>query len=427
MKKRVCFIFISIFLFLSALIFLSKTLVFTFDGNKYFNKRDASFYEKVANLTSEYKIKLILDKDGNSVDVNIKDLGIEVGFLNKEFEDISKIPISFNLNEVLLYKMSDEFTFNQYLKDLNKSLEESKDAYVKKTKKDIVVYDEVYGKQIDIENATKSIDKENVSEIIDVSDYVIQPKVLKSDFSSLERKRDKYKHWGIKYKNGFKLGYSDLFKYLKVKDNSIKFSSEKFKDYLIQELNENLASFNTVGKERTFKTTSGKEIKLSTGTYGDIIDVDAEVEYIMSSLKDFKSEEDRLPCYTLDLPDKIGDTYVEVSIEKQHLWYYIDGKLKMESSVVTGTKGKHDTPRGIYYISEKIPGKYLVGTGYRTWVNRWMRLTNTGIGLHDATWRGNFGGSIYTYSGSHGCINLPSSFAYKLFDAVERKTVVIIY
>lgn len=99
----------------------------------------------------------------------------------------------------------------------------------------------------------------------------------------------------------------------------------------------------------------------------------------------------------------------------------------MDSGVVTGTKGKHDTPKGLYYISECIPGKYLVGDGYKTWVNKWMRLTNQGVGLHDATWRSIFGDSIYTYSGSHGCINLPSSFADKLFKVAYTGMPTIIY
>ena len=50
---------------------------------------------------------------------------------------------------------------------------------------------------------------------------------------------------------------------------------------------------------------------------------------------------------------------------------------------------------------------------------RWMRLTNSGIGLHDATWRGRFGGAIYERDGSHGCINLPKTFAYELYDFVK--------
>ena len=56
-----------------------------------------------------------------------------------------------------------------------------------------------------------------------------------------------------------------------------------------------------------------------------------------------------------------------------------------------------------------------------------MRMTNSGIGLHDADWRSSFGGKIYTYNGSHGCINLPPDFAYELYDRIERKICVIIY
>ena len=56
-----------------------------------------------------------------------------------------------------------------------------------------------------------------------------------------------------------------------------------------------------------------------------------------------------------------------------------------------------------------------------------MRLTNSGVGLHDAYWRKSFGGSIYKTSGSHGCINLPKSFAYKLYDETYVNMPVIIY
>ena len=32
------------------------------------------------------------------------------------------------------------------------------------------------------------------------------------------------------------------------------------------------------------------------------------------------------------------------------------------------------------------------------------------IGIHDASWRDTFGGTIYKTSGSHGCINVPPAF-----------------
>ena len=69
---------------------------------------------------------------------------------------------------------------------------------------------------------------------------------------------------------------------------------------------------------------------------------------------------------------------------------------------------------------------YLVGTGYRSYVNYWMPF-NGGIGLHDATWRSEFGGDIYMYDGSHGCVNLPLANAGVIYNNVSAGTKVIVY
>ena len=95
-------------------------------------------------------------------------------------------------------------------------------------------------------------------------------------------------------------------------------------------------------------------------------------------------------------------------------------------TVDTLYKGKWIVP-GCYYITEMINGKYLTGPGYRTWVNRWMRLTNNGIGLHDANWRSSFGGSIFLKDGSHGCVNMPNEKAAQLFKEAEIGTITVIY
>lgn len=69
----------------------------------------------------------------------------------------------------------------------------------------------------------------------------------------------------------------------------------------------------------------------------------------------------------------------------------------------------------------------LVGEGnsYQSFVNFWMPF-NEGVGLHDASWRGSFGGDIYLYSGSHGCVNLPYSSAASLYEMVEIGTPVLV-
>ena len=52
---------------------------------------------------------------------------------------------------------------------------------------------------------------------------------------------------------------------------------------------------------------------------------------------------------------------------------------------------------------------------------------NGGIGLHDASWRNKFGGEIYVNSGSHGCVNLPTSSAAAIYSHVSSGTPVILY
>ena len=50
-----------------------------------------------------------------------------------------------------------------------------------------------------------------------------------------------------------------------------------------------------------------------------------------------------------------------------------------------------------------------------------------GVGMHDASWRDEFGGDIYQNEGSHGCINLPTDKAEELYGYVEIGTPVVIY
>ena len=52
---------------------------------------------------------------------------------------------------------------------------------------------------------------------------------------------------------------------------------------------------------------------------------------------------------------------------------------------------------------------------------------NNNVGMHDASWRSEFGRNIYKTNGSHGCINLPYSVAEKIYGYVEKNTPVICY
>ncbi len=131
--------------------------------------------------------------------------------------------------------------------------------------------------------------------------------------------------------------------------------------------------------------------------------------------------------YTARYQKKSNKTYVIVSIKNQKLWYYKKGRLILSTNVVTGQKGKHDTPRGTFKIRGKARNVYLIGPDYKSFVNYWMLIdSSTQIGLHDASWRWKFGGSIYKYNGSHGCVNMPYKKARYVYNYVPTGTKVIV-
>ena len=67
-------------------------------------------------------------------------------------------------------------------------------------------------------------------------------------------------------------------------------------------------------------------------------------------------------------------------------------------------------------------GKYE----YESPVSYWMPF-NKGIGLHDASWRSEFGGSIYKTRGSHGCVNTPYSAMKTIYENVKIGYPVVVY
>lgn len=107
----------------------------------------------------------------------------------------------------------------------------------------------------------------------------------------------------------------------------------------------------------------------------------------------------------------------------------------MESDFVSGTYNDKSrrTPSGVYSLAYKQRNQVLRpapnpdGTyDYESPVSYWMPF-NGGIGLHDANWRGRFGGNIYRNSGSHGCINLPVSFAGKFYESIEAGCPIVCF
>ncbi|WP_054740197.1 L,D-transpeptidase family protein [Cellulosilyticum ruminicola] len=189
--------------------------------------------------------------------------------------------------------------------------------------------------------------------------------------------------------------------------------------------------YDTVGGTRHFNTSSGTTVEVSGGDYGWKIDRDKETHELVKALKGFEPVK-RTPICTQQgvaygLANDIGGTYVEINLSSQYLWLYNNGKKVTEGSIVSGTAdGRHNTPPGVYKIDYMERNATLKGPGYVCPVSFWMPF-NEDIGLHDATWRGSFGGTIYKYNGSHGCINCPYGLVETIFNTVSSGTPVVCY
>ena len=192
--------------------------------------------------------------------------------------------------------------------------------------------------------------------------------------------------------------------------------------------------YSTWQTKRNFTTSTGKVVQV--GSDLDIFGYDLAKEMTREEIHDvlLGKEDAKVQAYWDDqgtwsdkTQNDIGETYVEISIADQHLWYYVDGKLSMETDIVTGRKDKTDSPIGVFKIWAKRTKVTLIGDDYQTPVELWLPITWDGVGIHDASWRSTFGGTIYETDGSHGCINTPYDFCQPFFDAVEIGTAVVIY
>ena len=127
----------------------------------------------------------------------------------------------------------------------------------------------------------------------------------------------------------------------------------------------------------------------------------------------------------------VGSKYVEISISEQKVFLFEDGKLVLESDCVTGTKDYTETERGVFQVIYKSAPSVLKDTdkngySYEQPVDFWICF-NGSQGMHDASWRSEFGGSIYETWGSHGCVNLPREAAEKIYQEVYTYYPVVVY
>ncbi len=199
--------------------------------------------------------------------------------------------------------------------------------------------------------------------------------------------------------------------------------------------------YDTAGTARTVTKAAGGQAEI-TGPYGWRIDQAAETAALADMISigspwnEGQAQADREPVYSQKAVSRTGadwgTTYVEVDLGNQHVYMFKEGQIVWDAPCVTGNVSKnYTTPPGIYSLTYKEKDRILRGKKkpdgtyeYESHVDYWMPF-NGGIGLHDASWRSKFGGTLYQTGGSHGCINLPPAKAPALYDLVYKGIPVL--
>ena len=199
--------------------------------------------------------------------------------------------------------------------------------------------------------------------------------------------------------------------------------------------------YNTVGSIRSFKKTGGGTVKLKGGDYGWVMDVETTASEFAIAIQNGEQRSFEV-TYTNSAKSRetndIGNSYVEISIARQTMWCYVDGKLLVTTPVVTGSVANGtETPKGgVWKVKGKrtdytMTGKINPETGkpsYTAHCNYWIPYSeDLTIGLHDLVTRSAYGGEIYLTNGSHGCVNTPLEAVKQIYDVVAYGFPVVVY
>lgn len=318
-----------------------------------------------------------------------------------------------------------------------------------KKKKKFVIVKQVAGTQIDEERLRNYVDKTLEAEFqdklltgevkIDLNQQAYkQPSVkaskeLKKELKSLNGQLKKYRKATITYTFGNTtetLDSKTVNSWISIQGTKIIIDQEQAGTFISQLANK----YNTIYVPRTFHTSMGTDVTVEDNEYGYRIDQSGELSQLLSDLKSGKDVV-REPVYSSkgmqrNGTDDLAGSYIEVSLDAQHLWLYKDGGLVTETDIVSGapTEERH-TYTGAWPIAYKASPFTLTSDayGYDIKVKYWMPFVY-GQGLHDAPWQSAFGGNRYkTGNGSHGCINLPEEEAAIIYENIDGGYPIIIY
>ncbi|MCI5839248.1 MAG: L,D-transpeptidase family protein [Peptoniphilaceae bacterium] len=421
--------------------------------NTYVNDYDQSFKPRSTLLAQEWQDFDIVAKGRNDkmISFNTKDINYEesvsknasldqnpfiwpLAFFNRDDFEID-YKVAYNKE-----KLDNVIESSQLMKDVTDPVDakifmgdEGKYVIKKETEGDKIAKKEL--KKTLIHFLTNHQEKVKLSD----KDYV-HPSVRYNDedLNLAKNKANELASLDIKYALGkyktYELTGTKLMKLFDWNGENFVVNKGKVEDYFTKMADET----DTYGTVRKFNATGIGEIEVNPGLYGWKIDVEQSTDDFDEIVKADKSGTYE-PSYadTALIRDKnnndIGNTYIEVDLSRQYMRYYQDGELLMETYIVSGNTGMGSaTNVGVGKILEKVTNTYLKGENYdgspyKTPVAYWMPIGWDGEGIHDSDWRWSYGGDIYYYDGSHGCINTPPGNVPVIFNNVQIGTPVVVY
>ena len=435
-------------------LFIGSTYKDTFFAGTVINGQDASgmTVDEVKTMISQeissYELTL-LERDGKQETITREQLGLMAEFdgtLEKILEEQNPyawLPAQIKGSEYEIPAMVvyEEENMEKVLKSLDCMDEEQTvkpenariSQYIPGT--GYVIEPETEGNEVDYERFQEAV-VQAVTELkgelsLEEAGVYVEPEIRAED-ETLQTLLEQYNRYGtitVTYTFGDKKEVLDgetISQWLYAEGDEVIISDEAVTDY-VQTL---ATKYNTAYRAKSLKTSYGPTVVINRGHYGWKIDQAAEKKKLMEILKAGESVT-REPEYSQKAAshgaNDYGDTYVEINLTAQHLFFYKDGKLLVESDFVSGNASKGwTTPPGAFPITYKERNATLDGEGYSTPVSYWMPF-NGGIGMHDASWRSSFGGTIYKTNGSHGCINLPPAVAKTIYENISQGAPVLCY
>ncbi|MCM1058433.1 MAG: L,D-transpeptidase family protein [Firmicutes bacterium] len=323
---------------------------------------------------------------------------------------------------------------------LDKNMQKPQDAYIGDYNDEIGGYEvipETIGTALKMDVALECISSAIYAKQTDLDleqqDCYIEPSVTQTD-AGLTALVDTVNTWlgaEITYDwngNEVVLGLEDLKNWIAMEQDGPVLDEEAVRSFV----KEQAKKYNTYGKKKKFVTALGIELTLDSPNYGWKADTDAETEELIQLIYQGQVTQ-REPVYSVTAMEKgskdIGGDYIEADLTHQHLYVYQDGQVVLETDFVSGRTNivpSRATPAGIFGLTYKTRNATLRGADYESFVNYWMPFYGN-YGMHDATWRRDFGGTIFQDHGSHGCINLPLASAEVIYGYVSTGFPVICY